>query len=213
MCINVDQPGLIIYRTVYKLIVAGHAVFGDIERQIIGVFAHRGHDEIIQALWINLPVHWGFGQGAGQLSFCGPRSINMAFALKIVGKFKDEIDVATKHAADKLQLTKYLDRLPKVLSGGQRQRVAIGRSTARDPKVYLFDEPLSNLDAALRVATRIEIAQLKEQMPQSTMIYVTHDQVEAMTLATRIVVLAGGGIAQVGTPLELYERPNTEFVA
>jgi alpha-glucoside transport system ATP-binding protein len=136
----------------------------------------------------------------------------MAFALKIVGKFKDEIDVATKHAADKLQLTKYLDRLPKVLSGGQRQRVAIGRSTARDPKVYLFDEPLSNLDAALRVATRIEIAQLKEQMPQSTMIYVTHDQVEAMTLATRIVVLAGGGIAQVGTPLELYERPNTEFV-
>ena len=83
----------------------------------------------------------------------------------------------------------------------------------RDPKVYLFDEPLSNLDAALRVATRIEIAQLKEQMPESTMIYVTHDQVEAMTLASRIVVLAGGGIAQVGTPLELYERPNSTFVA
>ena len=83
----------------------------------------------------------------------------------------------------------------------------------RDPKVYLFDEPLSNLDAALRVATRIEIAQLKEQMPESTMIYVTHDQVEAMTLATRIVVLAGGGISQVGTPLDLYERPENEFVA
>ncbi|MEQ8366958.1 MAG: TOBE domain-containing protein, partial [Roseicyclus sp.] len=96
---------------------------------------------------------------------------------------------------------------------GQRQRVAIGRSIVRDPKVYLFDEPLSNLDAALRVATRIEIAQLKEQMPESTMIYVTHDQVEAMTLATRIVVLAGGGVAQVGSPLTLYERPNSTFVA
>jgi len=112
-----------------------------------------------------------------------------------------------------LQLEDYLDRLPKALSGGQRQRVAIGRSIVRDPKVYLFDEPLSNLDAALRVATRIEIAQLKESMPDSTMIYVTHDQVEAMTLATRIVVLANKGIAQVGTPLELYERPENEFVA
>jgi alpha-glucoside transport system ATP-binding protein len=91
--------------------------------------------------------------------------------------------------------------------------VAIGRSIVRDPKVYLFDEPLSNLDAALRVATRIEIAQLKEQMPDSTMIYVTHDQVEAMTLATRIVVLAGGGIAQVGSPLTLYEKPASTFVA
>jgi alpha-glucoside transport system ATP-binding protein len=91
--------------------------------------------------------------------------------------------------------------------------VAIGRSIVRDPKVYLFDEPLSNLDAALRVATRIEIAQLKEQMPDRTMIYVTHDQVEAMTLATRIVVLANKGIAQVGAPLDLYERPNSEFVA
>jgi len=112
-----------------------------------------------------------------------------------------------------LQLDEYLDRLPKALSGGQRQRVAIGRSIVRDPKVYLFDEPLSNLDAALRVATRIEIAQLKESMPDSTMIYVTHDQVEAMTLASRIVVLANKGIAQVGTPLELYERPENEFVA
>ena len=92
-------------------------------------------------------------------------------------------------------------------------RVAIGRSIVREPKVFLFDEPLSNLDAALRVATRIEIAQLKESMPESTMIYVTHDQVEAMTLATRIVVLAGGGISQVGAPLQLYERPANEFVA
>ncbi|WGH78667.1 ABC transporter ATP-binding protein [Jannaschia ovalis] len=145
---------------------------------------------------------------------------NMAFALKIAKKSKEEIDRAVNAAAAKLQLTEYLDRLPKALSGGQRQRVAIGRSIVRDPKVYLFDEPLSNLDAALRVATRIEIAQLKEQMPDSTMIYVTHDQVEAMTLATRIVVLDAlkdnGGkysIAQVGSPLDLYERPNGEFVA
>ena len=138
---------------------------------------------------------------------------NMSFALKIAKKSKAEIDAAIEKAARILQLTPYLDRLPKALSGGQRQRVAIGRSIVRDPKVYLFDEPLSNLDAALRVATRIEIAQLKEQMPNSTMIYVTHDQVEAMTLASRIVVLAGGGIAQVGTPLELYERPENEFVA
>jgi len=138
---------------------------------------------------------------------------NMSFALKIAGKSKAEIDAAVGAAAEKLQLTNFLDRLPKALSGGQRQRVAIGRAIVRDPKVYLFDEPLSNLDAALRVATRIEIAQLKEQMPNSTMIYVTHDQVEAMTLASRIVVLAGGGVAQIGAPLELYERPNSTFVA
>ena len=121
---------------------------------------------------------------------------NMAFALSIAGKSKAEIDEAVNGAAEKLQLKEYLDRLPKALSGGQRQRVAIGRAIVRDPKVYLFDEPLSNLDAALRVATRIEIAQLKEQMPDSTMIYVTHDQVEAMTLASRIVVLANKGIAR-----------------
>ncbi|MBO6868465.1 MAG: sn-glycerol-3-phosphate ABC transporter ATP-binding protein UgpC [Thalassococcus sp.] len=138
---------------------------------------------------------------------------NMSFALKIAKKPQAEIDEAVERAAKMLQLDQYLDRLPKALSGGQRQRVAIGRSIVRDPKVYLFDEPLSNLDAALRVATRIEIAQLKEKMPESTMIYVTHDQVEAMTLASRIVVLANKGIAQVGTPLELYETPNSEFVA
>ncbi len=139
---------------------------------------------------------------------------NMSFALKIAKKSPAEIEAAVDKAARILQLTPYLDRLPKALSGGQRQRVAIGRSIVRDPKVYLFDEPLSNLDAALRVATRIEIAQLKEAMPNSTMIYVTHDQVEAMTLATRIVVLTvGQGIGQVGTPLELYERPENEFVA
>ncbi|SNR97875.1 ABC transporter ATP-binding protein [Antarctobacter heliothermus] len=138
---------------------------------------------------------------------------NMSFALKLAKKTPAEIEEAVNRAAKMLQLDPYLDRLPKALSGGQRQRVAIGRSIVRDPKVYLFDEPLSNLDAALRVATRIEIAQLKEQMPDRTMIYVTHDQVEAMTLATRIVVLANKGIAQVGAPLDLYERPNSEFVA
>ncbi|OUS05019.1 ABC transporter ATP-binding protein [Rhodobacterales bacterium 52_120_T64] len=138
---------------------------------------------------------------------------NMSFALKIAKKSKTEIDDVVTKAARILQLEDLLDRLPKALSGGQRQRVAIGRSIVRDPKVYLFDEPLSNLDAALRVATRIEIAELKESMPDSTMIYVTHDQVEAMTLADRIVVLADKGIAQVGTPLDLYERPQNEFVA
>ena len=138
---------------------------------------------------------------------------NMAFALKLAKKSPSEIDEAVNRAAKVLQLDDYLDRLPKALSGGQRQRVAIGRSIVRDPKVYLFDEPLSNLDASLRVATRIEIAQLKESMPNSTMIYVTHDQVEAMTLASRIVVLANKGIAQVGSPLELYETPENEFVA
>jgi len=138
---------------------------------------------------------------------------NMAFALKLAKKTPEEIDAAIEKVARILQLDPYLDRLPKALSGGQRQRVAIGRSIVRDPKVYLFDEPLSNLDAALRVATRIEIAQLKESMPESTMVYVTHDQVEAMTLASRIVVLANKGIAQVGSPLQLYETPENEFVA
>ena len=138
---------------------------------------------------------------------------NMSFALKIARKTAAEIDEIVTRTARMLQLEEYLERLPKALSGGQRQRVAIGRSLVRDPKVYLFDEPLSNLDAALRVATRIEIARLKENMPDRTMIYVTHDQVEAMTLADRIVVLANKGISQVGTPLDLYERPQNEFVA
>ncbi len=138
---------------------------------------------------------------------------NMAFALRIAKKPSAEIDRAVENAARILHLDPYLDRLPKALSGGQRQRVAIGRAIVRDPRVFLFDEPLSNLDAALRVATRIEIAQLKQNMPETTMIYVTHDQVEAMTLASRIVVLHGGYIEQVGAPLDLYERPANEFVA
>ncbi|MBY3190119.1 ABC transporter ATP-binding protein [Rhizobium laguerreae] len=138
---------------------------------------------------------------------------NMAFGMKIAGESKQEIDRRVKAAAESLQLTQYLGRLPKALSGGQRQRVAIGRAICRDPKVFLFDEPLSNLDAALRVATRIEIARLNEQMADTTMIYVTHDQVEAMTLADRIVVLSAGNIEQVGAPLDLYERPANLFVA
>jgi alpha-glucoside transport system ATP-binding protein len=138
---------------------------------------------------------------------------NMAFGMRIAGESKEEIDRRVRSAAGILQLDSYLDRLPKALSGGQRQRVAIGRAICRDPKVFLFDEPLSNLDAALRVATRIEIAKLNEQMADTTMIYVTHDQVEAMTLADRIVVLSAGKIEQVGPPLELYERPANLFVA
>lgn len=138
---------------------------------------------------------------------------NMTFALKIAKMPADEINASVENAAKVLQLTDYLDRLPKALSGGQRQRVAIGRAIVRDPKIFLFDEPLSNLDAALRVATRIEISQLKENLPDSTMIYVTHDQVEAMTLASRIVVLNNKGIEQVGSPLELYTNPANKFVA
>lgn len=138
---------------------------------------------------------------------------NMAFGMRIAGTKKADIRERVMKAAEILQLVPYLDRYPKALSGGQRQRVAIGRAIVRDPKVFLFDEPLSNLDAALRVATRIEIARLKKSMPDTTMIYVTHDQVEAMTLADRIVVLHDGQVEQVGTPLELYERPENIFVA
>jgi len=138
---------------------------------------------------------------------------NLAFGLKIGGGGKAEIDRRVRKAAEILQITPFLDRLPRQLSGGQRQRVAIGRAIVRDPRVFLFDEPLSNLDAALRVATRIEIAKLHERMPETTMIYVTHDQVEAMTLADRIVVLNAGSVEQVGTPMELYHTPANLFVA
>ncbi len=138
---------------------------------------------------------------------------NMAFGLRMAKESKAEIDRRVLKAADLLQIRELLARLPKELSGGQRQRVAIGRAITRDPKVFLFDEPLSNLDAALRAATRIEIARLKEKMPGTTMIYVTHDQIEAMTLADRIVVLNAGRIEQVGTPLELYHHPANAFVA
>ncbi|MEM7376029.1 MAG: sn-glycerol-3-phosphate ABC transporter ATP-binding protein UgpC [Pseudomonadota bacterium] len=137
---------------------------------------------------------------------------NMAFGLKQVKTPQAEIDKRVRAAADILQITDYLDRSPRNLSGGQRQRVAIGRAIVRDPEVFLFDEPLSNLDAALRVQTRLEIARLHERLG-TTMIYVTHDQVEAMTLADKIVVLRDGLIEQVGSPIELYDRPDNAFVA
>jgi multiple sugar transport system ATP-binding protein len=138
---------------------------------------------------------------------------NMAFGLQLAGRGPDAIKTAVEKAAELLQITPYLQRLPKQLSGGQRQRVAIGRAIVRDPKVFLFDEPLSNLDAALRVATRLEIAKLHHSMNNVTMIYVTHDQVEAMTLADRICVLRDGFVEQVGSPIELYEKPDSVFVA
>ena len=136
---------------------------------------------------------------------------NMAFGLKLEKKSKLEIEKRVNEAARILQIENLLDRKPKQLSGGQRQRVAIGRAITRNPKVFLFDEPLSNLDAALRVATRIEIANLHDSMPDATMVYVTHDQVEAMTLANQIVVLSEGQIEQIGSPLELYEEPENLF--
>jgi multiple sugar transport system ATP-binding protein len=137
---------------------------------------------------------------------------NMAFGLKIQRSPREEIASRVRRAAEILQLEALLDRKPRALSGGQRQRVAIGRAIVREPDVFLFDEPLSNLDAALRGQMRVEIARLHARLG-ATMIYVTHDQVEAMTLASRIVVLNGGRIEQVGAPLELYHRPANLFVA
>ena len=137
---------------------------------------------------------------------------NMAFGLKQAKLPADEIDSRVRAAAEVLHITEYLGRTPKALSGGQRQRVAIGRAIVREPEVFLFDEPLSNLDAALRVNTRLEIARLHQRLG-TTMIYVTHDQVEAMTLADKIVVLRDGRIEQVGSPIELYDNPRNSFVA
>ncbi|MBR0688093.1 ABC transporter ATP-binding protein [Bradyrhizobium manausense] len=137
---------------------------------------------------------------------------NIGFGLKMAGLRKDEINRKVEAAAATLNLTPYLERKPRELSGGQRQRVAIGRAIVREPKAFLFDEPLSNLDAALRVQMRIEVTRLQKQLG-TTAIYVTHDQVEAMTMADKIVVLNGGKIEQYGSPLELYERPANLFVA
>ena len=137
---------------------------------------------------------------------------NIAFPLKMAKMPQAEIDAKITKAAKTLNLTDYLDRKPGQLSGGQRQRVAIGRAIVRSPQGFLFDEPLSNLDAALRVNMRLEIMQLHQDL-KATMVYVTHDQVEAMTMADRIVVLNRGNIEQVGTPLELYNKPNSLFVA
>ncbi len=137
---------------------------------------------------------------------------NMSFGLKLAGVRRDEIQHRVNQVAEVLQLAHLLDRRPKALSGGQRQRVAIGRTLVAEPRVFLLDEPLSNLDAALRVQMRIEISRLHKRLKR-TMIYVTHDQIEAMTLADKIVVLDAGRIAQVGRPLELYHYPANRFVA
>ena len=137
---------------------------------------------------------------------------NMGFALKIAGVPKEEINKRVEEAAKILDLEPYLDRKPKALSGGQRQRVAMGRAIVRKPQVFLMDEPLSNLDAKLRVQTRTQIASLQRELGVTT-VYVTHDQTEALTMGDRIAVLAGGLLQQVGTPQEMYERPANEFVA
>ena len=137
---------------------------------------------------------------------------NIGFGLKMTGLPRAEINRKVEAAAATLNLTPYLDRKPRELSGGQRQRVAIGRAIVREPKAFLFDEPLSNLDAALRVQMRLEVTKLQRQLA-TTAVYVTHDQVEAMTMADRIVVLNAGNIEQYGSPLELYERPANLFVA
>jgi sn-glycerol 3-phosphate transport system ATP-binding protein len=137
---------------------------------------------------------------------------NMAYGLKIRRMPKDEIDKRVRNAARILELTEFLDRKPRQLSGGQRQRVAMGRCIVREPKVFLFDEPLSNLDAKLRVQMRLEIRKLHEDL-KITSVYVTHDQVEAMTLGDRLIVMDDGYAAQIGTPLEVYEKPATRFVA
>jgi len=137
---------------------------------------------------------------------------NMGFALKMMGKPKAEVDAAVNRAASILQLTDHLHKKPRQLSGGQRQRVAIGRAITRSPELFLFDEPLSNLDAALRTQMRVELSRLHAELG-ATMVYVTHDQVEAMTMATRIVILNKGQIEQVGAPLALYNNPANLFVA
>lgn len=137
---------------------------------------------------------------------------NIAFALKLKGMKKPDIDKEVQKAANMLELTELLDRKPKELSGGQRQRVAMGRAMVRTPKVFLFDEPLSNLDAKLRSTMREEIKELHREL-KTTTIYVTHDQIEAMTLADRIVILKDGYVAQVGTPTDVFKRPSSKFVA
>ncbi|MDR0598627.1 MAG: sn-glycerol-3-phosphate ABC transporter ATP-binding protein UgpC [Treponema sp.] len=137
---------------------------------------------------------------------------NMAFGLKIKKVPKDEIDKRVHEAAKILDIEKFLDRKPRALSGGQRQRVAVGRAIVRNPKVFLFDEPLSNLDAKLRVQMRAELSDLHHRL-NATMIYVTHDQVEAMTMADKIVVMKDGKVQQIGSPLHLYNRPANKFVA
>ena len=137
---------------------------------------------------------------------------NMGFSMKLRGAPQDETDARVKRAAEILGLANLLERYPRQLSGGQRQRVAMGRAIVRDPQVFLFDEPLSNLDAKLRVQMRTEIKELHQRL-KTTTVYVTHDQIEAMTMADKIVVMNGGRVEQIGAPLDLYDRPNNIFVA
>src|ERR1700710_2718129 len=137
---------------------------------------------------------------------------NMGFSLKLRGASAEEINSGVRRAAEILDLTPLLERYPRQLSGGQRQRVAMGRAIVRDPQVFLFDEPLSNLDAKLRVAMRTEIKELHQRL-KTTTVYVTHDQIEAMTMADKIVVMHDGIVEQIGSPLELYDKPDNQFVA
>jgi multiple sugar transport system ATP-binding protein len=185
-------------------------------RMIAGLEDISGGDMYIDGVRVNddTPSERGIGMVFQSYALYPHMNVyeNMAFGLQLAKLPADEIARRVEEAARILQLEPLLKRRPKDMSGGQRQRVAIGRAIARQPKLFLFDEPLSNLDAALRVQMRMEIAALHRRLG-STIIYVTHDQVEAMTLAQRIVVLRAGNVEQVGTPLELYDHPANEFVA
>jgi len=182
---------------------------------IAGLESVTGGDILIDGVRVNdlQPVDRGISMVFQSYALYPHMTVaeNMGFSLKLSGKSKQQVRDAVGRAAEILQITHLLERKPKALSGGQRQRVAIGRAIVRKPRVFLFDEPLSNLDAALRVQMRIELAKLHRELG-TTMIYVTHDQVEAMTLGEQIVVFNQGNIEQTGAPLELYELPANRFV-
>ncbi|MGF6873972.1 ABC transporter ATP-binding protein [Paraburkholderia sp. MM5477-R1] len=184
-------------------------------RMIAGLESVTGGDILIDGVRVNdlQPTGRGISMVFQSYALYPHMTVaeNMGFSLKLSGKSKKEVREAAGRAAEILQITHLLERKPKALSGGQRQRVAIGRAIVRKPRVFLFDEPLSNLDAALRVQMRIELAKLHRELG-TTMIYVTHDQVEAMTLGQQIVVFNKGRIEQTGAPLDLYERPSNRFV-
>ena len=185
-------------------------------RMIAGLEGISGGELMIGGALMNdvAPAHRGIAMVFQSYALYPHMSVrkNMAFALETAGMPKSEVTARVGKAASILQIEALLDRKPKQLSGGQRQRVAIGRAIVRDPQIFLFDEPLSNLDAELRVQMRVEIAKLHKELG-ATMIYVTHDQVEAMTMADKIVVLRLGQVEQIGTPLDLYNAPVNRFVA
>jgi multiple sugar transport system ATP-binding protein len=184
-------------------------------RMIAGLETVSGGDILIDGVRVNdlQPADRGISMVFQSYALYPHMTVaeNMGFSLKLSGKSKQDVREAVGRAAEILQITHLLERKPKALSGGQRQRVAIGRAIVRKPRVFLFDEPLSNLDAALRVQMRIELAKLHRELG-TTMIYVTHDQVEAMTLGEKIVVFNKGKIEQIGAPLDLYDRPANRFV-